>query len=81
VRYAGLMRYPDSGGLDTAERARREQIRLAAAGLIEAGASDVEVAQRFRMSRMSANRWRRALALGGRASRGAAGAKCRADRR
>ena len=39
-----------------------------------------EVARRFRVSRMSANRWRRALAAGGRAalaSRGAGGAKCR----
>jgi hypothetical protein len=31
------MRYPDGGGLDAAERARREQVRLAAAELIEAG--------------------------------------------
>ncbi len=62
------MRYPDGGGLDAAERARREQVRLAAAGLIEAGASDREVAKRFRVTRMSANRWRRALAAGGRAA-------------
>ena len=59
------MRYPDGGGLTAAERARRERVRLAAAGLIEAGASDREVAQRFRVSRMSANRWRRALAARG----------------
>ena len=39
------MRYPDGGGLTAAERARREQVRLAAAELIEAGASDREVAQ------------------------------------
>jgi transposase len=74
------MRYPDGGGLDAAERARREQVRLAAAELIEAGASDREVARRFRVSRMSANRWRRALAAGGRAalvSRGAGGARCK----
>ena len=74
------MRYPDGGGLDAAERARREQLRLAAAELIEAGASDREVARHFRVSRMSANRWRRALAAGGRAalaSRGAGGAKCK----
>src|ERR1022692_1766109 len=73
------MRYPDGGGLDTAERARREQVRLSAAELIEAGASDREVARRFRVSRMSANRWRRALAAGGWAalvSKGAGGAKC-----
>ena len=44
------MRYPDGGGLTAAERARREQVRLAAAELIEAGASDREVARRFRVS-------------------------------
>ncbi len=62
------MRYPDGGGLTAAERARREQVRLAAADQIEAGASDREVAKRFRVTRMSANRWRRALAAGGRAA-------------
>ena len=62
------MRYPDGGGLTAAGRARREQVRLAAADLIEGGASDREVARRFRVSRMSANRWRRALAAGGRAA-------------
>ena len=74
------MRYPDGGGLTAAERARREQVRLAAAEMIEAGASDREVAKRFRVSRMSANRWRRALAAGGRAalaSKGAGGARCK----
>ena len=74
------MRYPDGGGLDAAERARREMVRLSAAALIEAGASDREVARRFRVSRMSVNRWRRALAAGGRAaltSKGAGGAKCK----
>jgi transposase len=74
------MRYPDGGGLDAAERGRREQVRLAAAELIEAGASDWEVARHFRVSRMSANRWRRSLAGGGRAalaSKGAGGAKCK----
>jgi transposase len=74
------MRYPDGGGLTAAERARRERVRLAAAELIEAGAGDGEVARRLRVSRMSANRWRRALAAGGRdalASKGAGGAKCK----
>jgi transposase len=55
-------------------------VRLAAAELIEAGASDREIAGRFRVSRMSAHRWRRKLAAGGRAalaSRGAGGAKCK----
>jgi putative transposase len=74
------MRYPDGGGLDADERARRELVRLAAAELMEAGGSDREVARRFRVSRMSANRWRRTLAARGRAglaSRGAGGAKCK----
>jgi putative transposase len=74
------MRYPDGGGLTAGERARREQVRLAAADLMEAGANDREVARRFRVSRMSANRWRRALAGGGRAalaSKGPAGARCK----
>src|SRR5258708_10545624 len=62
------MRYPDGGGLTAEERARREQVRLAAAELIEAGASDREVARRFRVTRVSAKRWRRALAVGGRAA-------------
>ena len=43
-------------------RACGEQVRLAAAVLIEAGASNREVARRFRVSRMSAHRWRRPLA-------------------
>jgi transposase len=74
------MRYPDGGGLTAAERARREQVRLAAAEVIEAGASDREVARRFRVTRMSANRWRRALAAGGRAalmSKGPGGGPCK----
>jgi putative transposase len=74
------MRYPDGGGLTADERARRERVRLAGAELIEAGASDREVARHFRVSRMSANRWRRALAAGGRvalASKGAGGARCK----
>jgi transposase len=76
----GVMRYPDGGGLTAAERARREQVRLSAADLIEGGASDREVARRIRVSRMSANRWRRALAAGGRAalaSKGPGGGPCK----
>ncbi|MFF7163417.1 helix-turn-helix domain-containing protein [Streptomyces sp. NPDC008086] len=64
------------------ERARREQVRLTAADLIEAGASDREVARQFRVTRMSANRWRRALTSGGRqalASKGPGGARCKLD--
>jgi transposase len=80
VRYARGMRYPEGGGLTAEERAGRERVRLAAADLIEAGASDREVARRFRVSRMSANRWRRALAAGGRAalaSKGPGGGPCK----
>jgi hypothetical protein len=63
VRYARGTRYPDGGGLTGAERAEHERLWLAAAELIEAGASDRELARRFRV--MSANRWRRALPLAG----------------
>jgi transposase len=66
--------------LDAAERARRERVRLAATEMIEGGASEREVAKHFRVSRMSANRWRRALAAGGQealASEGAGGAQCK----
>jgi transposase len=62
------MRYAEGGGLTAADRARRERVRMAAADLIEVGASDREVAKRFRVTRMSVNRWRRALAVGGRAA-------------
>src|SRR6266700_978912 len=75
VRYAGVMRYPDGGGLTAGERARRERMRLAAAELSEAGASDREVARRFRVTRMPANRWRRALAAGWPAGAGLQGAR------
>jgi putative transposase len=34
---AGVMRYPDGGGMPPAERARREKVRLAAADQVEAG--------------------------------------------
>jgi hypothetical protein len=59
VGHAGVMRYPDGGGLTAEERGRREQVRLAAAELIESGAGDREVTRDFRVSRMSANRRRR----------------------
>src|SRR5919206_1947275 len=80
ARYAIPMRYAQGGGLTAEECARREQVRLRAAEWIEEGATDAEVAARFRVTRMSANRWRRALAAGGRAalaSKGPGGARCK----
>ncbi|HEY4587799.1 MAG TPA: winged helix-turn-helix domain-containing protein [Thermoanaerobaculia bacterium] len=74
------MRYAQGGGLTAEECARRERVRLEAAAWIEEGATDREVAARFRVTRMSVNRWRRALAAGGRpalASKGPGGARCR----
>src|SRR5947199_7955806 len=74
------MRYSQGGGLTAEDCARREQVRLEAAEWIEEGATDREVAERFRVTRMSVNRWRRALAAGGRpalASKGPGGARCR----
>lgn len=69
--------------LGAQEQARRERVRLAAADLIEAGASDREVAQEFGVSRPSVNRWRQVLAAGGRqalASKGAGGVRCKLSR-
>src|SRR3954447_15060243 len=43
----------DGGGLTAEECARRERVRLAAADWIEEGATDREVATRFRVTRMS----------------------------
>src|SRR4051812_34564416 len=77
------MRYAQGGGLTAEDCARREQVRLEAAEWIEEGATDREVAARFRVTRMSANRWRRALAAGGRpalASTGPGGARCKLSR-
>src|SRR4051795_4012347 len=77
------MRYPEGGALDAEERARRERVRLDAAEWIEEGVSDRGVAARFRVTRMAANRWRRALAAGSRpalASKGPGGARCRLSR-
>jgi putative transposase len=73
------VRYGQGGGLDAAARARREQVRIRAAEHIAAGEDDVRVAREFRVTKMSANRWRHALHSGGAdalASKGAAGMRC-----
>src|SRR4051794_2190866 len=80
---ARAMRDSQGGGLTAEDCAGREQVRLGAAPGVEEGATDREVAARFRVTRMSANRWRRGLAAGGRpalASKGAGGARCRLSR-
>ncbi|WP_239377498.1 helix-turn-helix domain-containing protein [Frankia sp. Cj5] len=50
----GYPRYRDSGELTAADRARREHIRLLAAGLFIDGMSPSAVAKQLRMSRKSA---------------------------
>ena len=69
------MKYRDGGGLTAGERARREQVRFAAAELIRAAASDREVARRFRVSRRTGGG--RAVAAGGRAMLPSAGPSSR----
>ncbi|MEU4835689.1 winged helix-turn-helix domain-containing protein [Streptosporangium sp. NPDC023615] len=76
------MRYPDSGGLTTEQRVKRERVRLQAADRFAQGATDAQVAREFRVSRMSANRWRRAFEAAGREgllSKGPGGEVCRLD--
>jgi hypothetical protein len=60
------------GGLGVGEQ-------VPAADLVEAGASDLEIAKRFRVLRMSANRWRRGWQRrpGGLGVEGAGGGPCK----
>ena len=76
VGSAGFMRYGDGGGVDQAERARREQVRRRAAELFAAGRSAVEVARVLEVSTKSAYLWRRVWVAAGAqalASRGSSG--------
>jgi transposase len=59
------MRYGDGGGVDQAERVRREQVRQRAAQLFADGRSAVEVAGLLEVSTKSAYQWRRAWVAGG----------------
>src|SRR5690348_12535700 len=70
------MRYGDGGGVDQAERQRREQVRQQAAQMFADGKSAVEVAGVLEVSTKSAYQWRRAWVAGGvqaLASRGPSG--------
>ena len=70
------MRYGDGGGLDQAERVRRERVRRRAAELFAQGRPAVEVAGILEVSTKSAYQWRRAWIAGGAAaltSEGASG--------
>lgn len=59
------MRYGDGGGVDQAERARRERVRRRAAVMFAEGRSAVEVAGLLEVSTKSAYQWRRAWMRGG----------------
>ncbi|MFI7052267.1 helix-turn-helix domain-containing protein [Streptosporangium canum] len=59
------MRYPEGAGLTAAARASQEQLRFEVADLFAQGVPPLEVARRFRVIRMSANRWYRAWQAGG----------------
>jgi putative transposase len=66
--------------LTAEQRDRRERVRLAAADMFADGVSVARVAKHFRVTVMSANRWRRAYLAGGieaLASKGAGGAVCK----
>lgn len=76
------MRYPDSGGLSSAARAKREELRLHAAELFEAGLESKAIAEQLRVTRKSVNEWRRVWREGGveaLLSKGPGGYRCRLD--
>jgi transposase len=65
LRYAGVMRYPQGGGL-TAERQRfREELRLHAAERFGRDEPNAVIARELRVSVRSVQRWRRAWSEGG----------------
>jgi transposase len=76
------MRYPDGGGLSPQGRAKREQVRLQAAGWFAEGVSAAEVARRLRVSRTAVFGWQQRWRSGGAealVSKGASGSRCRLD--
>ncbi|MBR7832991.1 winged helix-turn-helix domain-containing protein [Actinospica durhamensis] len=60
------MRYAQGGGFDAAGRARREQVRLRAVDLIDAGHSNVEIANMLRVTPKSVSLWKAQYVKGGR---------------
>jgi hypothetical protein len=74
VRYARIMRYPDGGGLTAAERARREQVRFAAAEPASERATRTQAAPRRRSSRSDGRIGEGILAVG---ANGSPGRGCR----
>jgi transposase len=82
VVYAGVMRYADGGGLPAQGRAKREAVRMRAAGWFAQQVPVAEIASRMRVSANSVYVWRRRWKAGGRAalaSKGPGGSSCRLD--
>jgi transposase len=74
------MRYPDGGGLSERGRAKREAVRLRAAGWFAVGVPVPEVAVRLRVSQTAVYRWRQHWSAGGETalvSKGPDGSRCR----
>ncbi len=77
------MRYPESGGLTTQGRFRREQIRMQAAEMFAQDTGARQIAGLLRVSTKSVYQWRRAGRAGGEAalaSKGPGGSACRLDK-
>ena len=79
---AGVMRYPDGGGLTARDRSRREQARLEAAQMFAQDADAGQVARSLRMSTKPVYEWRCAWRVVGEAdlaSKGPGGSVCDLD--
>jgi transposase len=63
-----VVRYGDGGGLNAAGRAKREQVRLRAAGMFAEGVTPAQVAVSLEVSEKSAYAWHRAWTTGGTAA-------------
>src|SRR4051812_16991768 len=82
IRYPGVMRYADGGGLSERGRATREAVRLQAADLFVQDVAVAEIARRLRVSTNPVYVWRRRWRAGGTAalaSKGPGGSSCRLD--